>query len=80
MDLNPFTLDLLKCTEMLSPEIDNKPNMTSLKRRHLLTQERIESSQLYYITMQEFLMIRQVTNKCAITFKDQRRLTSHLYS
>ena len=58
MDLNPFTLDPLQCTQMLSPEIDNKPNMTSLKRqelsdirvlsiylrrRHLLTQERIGS-------------------------------------
>ena len=35
MDLNPFNLDLLQCTEMLSPEIDNKPNMTSLKRQEL---------------------------------------------
>ena len=58
MDMNPFTLDPLQCTQMLSPEIDNKPNMTSLKRqelshirvlsiylrrRHLLTQERIGS-------------------------------------
>jgi len=80
MDLNPFTLDPLQCTQMLSPEIDNKPNMTSLKRQelshirvlsiYLRRRHLLGAHREYYIIMQEFHMVNCKVGYTTLTHSD----------